>query len=104
MLILKRLAVWLLERFAEGCLLGGLLGYLWSRSSRDASMTLWNWLQGFSSFGLAVAVVLFLHGYYVTTAFFGVVWRSAKPLVYPTITSALFIFHTHIVFFHRMEL
>jgi hypothetical protein len=97
-MILKRLAVWLLERFVEGCLLGGLLGYLLSRSSRDATLTLWNGLSGFSSLGVVVAVVLFVHGYYVTTAFFGVVWRSAKAWVYPTITSALFIFHMHIVF------
>lgn len=98
MTILKRLTVWLLERFVEGFLLGGLLDYLLLRSSKDVPLTLRNWLSDFSVFGLVVATILFVHGYYVTTAFFGVVWRSAKAWVYPTITSALFIFHTHIVF------
>jgi hypothetical protein len=100
MLILKRLAIWLLERFVEACLLGGLLGCLLARSSKDPSLTLWNGISSFYILGLAVAVILFLHGYYVTTAFFGVVWRSGKAFVYPMIMSALFIFHTHIVFMH----
>jgi hypothetical protein len=100
MLTVKRLVTWLLERIVEACLLGGLLSYLLSRNSRDASLTLGAWLSSVYFFAVLVAVFLFLHGYYVTTAFFGVVWRSAKAWVYPTITSALFIFHTHIIFMH----
>jgi hypothetical protein len=98
MLILKRLAIWLLEKFVEACLLGALLGYLMVRSSGDTSLTAWNGISGFYVWGAVVATFLFLHGYYVTTAFFGVVWRSAEAWVYSTITSALFILHTHIVF------
>jgi hypothetical protein len=98
MLILKRLAVWSLERLVEVSLLGGLFGCLLSLSSGEKRLTLRDSLAGFWVLGLAVAIVLFLHGYYVTTAFFGVVWRSAKTWVYPTITPALFVFHTHIVF------
>jgi hypothetical protein len=100
MLILKRLAVWLVEKFVEASLLGGLLGYLLLRSSRDASLTFWNCFSGFYIWGTVVAVFLFLHGYYVTTAFFGVVWRSTKAWAYSTITSALFVFHTHLIFMH----
>ena len=98
MLILKRVAIWIPERLIECCLLGGLFGYLLLRSSTDISPTVRDWLSGFWRFGVVVAVFLFLHGYYVTTAFFGVVWRSAKIWLYPTITSALFVLHTHIVF------
>ncbi len=98
MLILKRLAVWSLERLVEVCLLGGLFGCLLSLSSVDKSLMLRDSLAGFWVFGLVVAYVLFVHGYYVTTAFFGVIWRSAKTWVYPTMIAALFVFHTHIVF------
>lgn len=98
MLIFKRLAIWIPERLIEGCLLGGLFGYLLLRSSTDISPTVRDWLSGFWRFGVVVAVFLFLHGYYVTTALFGVVWRSAKIWLYPTITSALFVLHTHITF------
>ncbi|HEY3458816.1 MAG TPA: hypothetical protein VGK64_29805, partial [Bryobacteraceae bacterium] len=34
----------------------------------------------------------------MTTAFFGVIWRSTKVWMYPTITPALFVLHTHIIF------
>ncbi len=98
MLILKRLVVWSLERLVEVCLLGGLFGDLLLLSSGDKRLTLRDSIAGFWVWGLAVAIVLLVHGYYVTTAFFGVVWRSAKTWVYPTITPALFVFHTHIVF------
>ena len=42
--------------------------------------------------------MLFLHGYYVTTAFFGVIWRSTKAWIHPIITPLLFVLHTRIVF------
>lgn len=98
MLMVKRLAVWSVEKLVEGCLLGGLLVFLLWRSSGDASLTLWDSLSHFYVFGVVVAVFLFLNGYYLTTAFFGVISRSTKIWVYPTIAAALFIFHTHIVF------
>jgi hypothetical protein len=96
MLILKRLAVWSLERLVEVCLLGGLFGCLLLLSSGDKSLR--GSIAGFWVFGLVLAFVLFVHGYYVTTAFFGVIWRSGKTWVYPTITPALFVFHAHIAF------
>src|SRR5471030_64644 len=103
MLILKRLAVWSLERLVEVSLLGGLFGCLLSLSSGEKRLTLRDSLAGFWVLGLAVAIVLFLHGYYVTTAFFGVVWRSAKTWVYPTITPALFVFHPHRIYAFRIR-
>jgi hypothetical protein len=54
--------------------------------------------QGFGSLALRLPSFCSFHGYYVTTAFFGVIWRSTKPLVYPTISLSLFVVHTHIVF------
>lgn len=98
MLILRRLGIWSMERLVEACLIGGLLGYLLSVSSVENPLTLRDSIAEFWVFGLVVAVVLFTDGYYVTTAFCGVVWRSAKTWVYPTISSALFILHTRIVF------
>ena len=100
MLTLKRLAVWLLERLAEACLLGGLLGYLLSLGSADERLTLRHLIADFWVFGLAVAFILFLHGYYLTTALVGLLWRSAETWTYPIITPALFVFHTHVVFMH----
>ena len=94
--ILKRLTVWALERAIEACLLGGLFGYL--VSATDQLLTLRNALSAFWVFGMAVAVFLFFCGYYVTTAFFGVIWRSSKIWIYPTIILSLFVLHTHIVF------
>lgn len=96
MLILKRLAVWSLERLVEACLLGVLFGWLLLLSSGDKSLR--SSFAGFWVFGIVVAFVLFVHGYYVTTAFFGVVWRSGKTWVYPTVTPALFVLHMHIAF------
>jgi len=91
MLILKRLTVWLLERLVEGFLLGALLGYLFVPNFTGSLSRVW-------VLAVVVGVVLFMHGYYLTTAFFGVVWRSAKLWLYPAITTALFVIHSHIVF------
>ena len=91
MVILKRLAVWLLERFVEAILLGGLLGYLVLPKFTIIFSSIWVW-------PVVVAFELFFHGYYVTTAVFGVFWRSVRPWLSPAITAALFIVHAHIVF------
>jgi len=87
MLIVKRLIVWLLERLLEALFLGGLLGFLLHLS-----------IRGFWFYALAVGVVLFIHGYYFTTAFFGLLWRSNKWWFYPAITAALFVAHDYIAF------
>jgi hypothetical protein len=94
MLILKRLAVWILERLAEGCLLGALLAYLCHLLVPEFTVLFARVLASAAVVGL----VLFVHGYYLTTACFGVVWRSSKSWLYPAITAALFVIHSHIVF------
>lgn len=97
---LKRLTVWLLEKIVEACLLGCLVSCLFLNNASYTSLTAWGRIPNFLIFGLVVSVALFLHGYYLTTAFFGVVSRSARSWVYPTTTCALFLIHTRIVFMH----
>jgi len=91
MLILKRLVVWFLESFAEACLLGGLLGALLFPNFISV-------LRGVWPLALAVGILLFVHGYYLTTALFGVVWRSERLWLYPAIAATLFVIHMQIAF------
>ena len=86
---LKRLLVWVLEVLAEAFLLGTLLGAL-------LFPNFFNLISGVWALALAVAAVLVLHGYYLTRALFGVVWRSQIPWLYPAIAAALFVTHMHI--------
>jgi len=93
--ILKRLVVWLLEVLVEALLLGCLLGAL---VLDKASL-----LQGVIASMLAVPVFLFLQGYYVTRAFFAVVffadvWRSKVPWLYPMVAGAAFVAHVFSLF------
>lgn len=90
-MIFKRLVVWLLEILVEGFLLGCLLG----------ALTLPNFislLPGAWVLGLAVSVVLFLNGYYVTKALFGLMWKGQKSLLYPAIAATLFVLHMYIFY------
>ena len=80
----------MIEVFAEGLLFGCLLGALVSSQI--------GLLYGVIGSALAVPVVLFLHGYYLTRVLAGVVWRSRRPWLYPVIAATLFVIHTHIVF------
>jgi hypothetical protein len=92
---LKRLVVWFLEALTATFLLGVLFGAL---SSPDLS-TFVSLLPGVWALAFGVGAVLFLHGYYVTTALLGVFWRSRKSWLYPSIAAALLVIHTRIVFF-----
>jgi hypothetical protein len=78
---LQRLLVWLVERLLEAFFLGCWAAYLlhlnWSAS----------WVLP-----LVLVVLLFMHGYYFTTAFFGVVWRPSG-WHYPAIMAAVFVIH-----------
>ena len=94
-LIFKRLAVWLLEALATTLLLGVLFGAL-SSPDLNAFISL---LPGVWALAIGVGAILFLHGYYLTTALAGVIWRSQRLWQYPVIAATLFVIHTHIVFF-----
>jgi hypothetical protein len=82
------MVVWLMEVLVEALLLGVLLGILVS-----SQIGLFN---GVIASVLAVPVILFLHWYYITRAFFGVVWRSQTPWLYPAIAAALFVAHMYV--------
>ena len=85
---IKRIIVLFFELLAEAFLLGTLLGVLLLPNFIHLITGIW-------ALALAVAVVLFLTGYYVTRAFFGFVWRSQKSWLYPAIATALFGAHLH---------
>jgi hypothetical protein len=99
--ILKRLAVWSLEALTGAFLLGVLLGALTSPTyilSVLRSPNFLSLLPGVWALAFGVAGFLFIYGYYLTTALFGVVWRSRRPWVYPTIAATLFLAHTFFIF------
>ena len=93
-LIFKRLVVWLLETLVETSLLGVLFGALLGVLSLSNFTT----LLPLVSAGVAVGVVLCLHGYYLTKLLFGVVWRSQRRWTYPAIAATLFVIHMGIAF------
>ena len=99
MIILKRTLVWLVERLLEAGMLGALFTVLINQNSDVALRSGYgNLFADVWVFGVVVAVLLFVHGYYITTAITGVFWRSKKPWVYATTTAILFALHTHIIF------
>ena len=84
---LKRVVVLSMELIAEALLLGCLLGVLVSSQI--------GLLYGVVASALAVPVVLFLHGYYVTRALAGIALRIQTRWLYPAIAAALFVAHMH---------
>lgn len=86
---LKRVIVLLVEVLTEALLLGCLMGAL---VSNQIGM-----LNGMLGAVLAVPVVLFLNGYYLTRALAGVAWMSQKPWLYPVTAAAVFVAHVHYV-------
>jgi hypothetical protein len=86
MLILNRLVVWSCEMLGEAILVGTFLFVLaWSDQNTPQDLVL--------AIAGTAGVFMFGSGYFLTTAIFGVVWRSQKPWVYPAIAAALFIAH-----------
>ena len=86
---LSRLIVWLLEIVAETLLIGALLGMLLFPDITSA-------LRSIVASVLAVGLLLFLHGYYLTVGILGVVWRNRRAWSYPGIAAALFVAHMHV--------
>ena len=84
---LKLIFVLFIELLAEALLLGCLLGVL---ASSQVSL-----LYGVIGSVLAVPVVLFLHGYYLTRSLAGVVLRSRRQWLYPAVAAVLFVAHMH---------
>jgi|SRR5271165_1009725 len=88
---IKRIIVLIVELSVEAFLLGTLLGTLLLPNFIHLITGVW-------ALAFAVAVVLFVHGYYLTRAFFGVVWRSQTLWAYPALAAALFVAHMHFAF------
>ena len=86
---MRTIAVWLTEVITETLLLGCLLGAL---VSREIGL-----MYGVIGSVLAIPVVLFLHGYYLTRALAGLV-RNVAARLYPVVAAALFVIHTHVAF------
>jgi hypothetical protein len=84
---IKRIFVLLSELAAEVLLLGCLLGVLVSSQT--------GLLYGVIGSALALPVVLFLHGYYLTRCLAGLGLRSLSPWFYAAIAAALFVAHMH---------
>lgn len=88
---LKRTIVTLMEVVAEAVLLGCLMGALIANPVDP-------FLYGVLGSILALPVVLFLHGYYLTRVLAGVVVRGRRSWAYPALAALLFLIHTHVVF------
>jgi hypothetical protein len=102
-LIAKRALLLLAELVTEAFLLGALLGAWAWRITTGLSWPA-NKSIGFvfivvpAVYGWAVAVVLFLHGYYLTRGILGLVWRNTTGWLYPVIAAILFFVHLQIGF------
>lgn len=90
MFVVKRTITLLTELVAEVLLLSCLLSALLSNTIafRNAAI----------GFAIALPVILFLHGYYLTRAFVGVVWRSQTLWAYPALAAPLFVAHMYFAF------
>lgn len=87
MTLIRRLSVWSGELLAEALLFGLLLVFLSGPSNQ-------NFLNDLLFASVSAAVVFMVGtGYLLTTAVFGVIWRSERSWVYPTIAAALFLIH-----------
>jgi hypothetical protein len=76
---------------AEAVLLGGLMGALIANPIDP-------FFYGVLGSILALPVVLFLHGYYLTRILAGSFVRGRRSWVYPSLAALLFAIHTHVVF------
>lgn len=89
--IIRRITALSFELSIEAFLLGTFLGALVLPHFIRLIAGIW-------ALALAVAVVLFLHGYYLTRALFGVAWRSETRWAYPVLAASLFVLHMHFAF------
>lgn len=87
----KRLGATLLEVAAEAILWGCLMGVLTVNQGEQFLYVLMGSI-------LALPVVLFLHGYYLTRVLVGIVLRGGSRWFYPAIASTLFAIHMYVVY------
>lgn len=92
-MILRRLAVWLVETSCEVPLL---IALSFALSGRSSQRSLTDDLA-LLFFGTAI-VFMIGSGYLLTTAIFGILLRSQTPWVYPAIAATLFVAHEQLLF------
>jgi hypothetical protein len=90
-LILKRVAVWLLETLC-GCLLLGLFVEVSFVPVRQSFMSDVQWLA-FVIGGMSITA-----GYALTSAIFRMAWNNQGSRMYPVVAGALFLIHSQIFF------
>jgi len=88
---LKRLTATLVEIAAEAILWGCLLGAMVA----DQTEPFWYGVLGSI---LALPVILFLHGYYLTRIVAGTMLRIGGQWLYPSIAASLFAVHMSVVY------
>ncbi|MGE0405501.1 MAG: hypothetical protein AB7O65_04310 [Candidatus Korobacteraceae bacterium] len=81
------MAVWLAEVLVEAVLFSCFLGVLVSSQT--------GFFNGIIGSVLAVPVILFINGYYLTRALAGVAWRSGSQWLYPLLAAAVFMGHVY---------
>lgn len=86
---LKRLVVWTLETLSVAVLVGVFLYVVLGSPFRQSDF------GRDLSFAIAGTAVVFMvgSGYLLSTALFGLVWRSQRLWLYPAIAAALFVAH-----------
>jgi len=91
MLILKRLAVWLLETSCETLLLGLFLTVFLGFDQHAFGKAL-------LFYAGAVAFMAYTTGYLLTTVIVRAVWRSQRLWLYPIVSTVPFFIHSQIFF------
>lgn len=91
MLILKRLAVWVLETLSTAFLIGMIMyavGGGWAGPAKEnAFLGVLTWA------GLVLTAFMFGSGYLFTSAIFGIFYRGKRAWQYPAIAAGLFVIH-----------
>jgi|RhiMethySRZTD1v2_1073278.scaffolds.fasta_scaffold147536_2 hypothetical protein len=96
MLILKRLAVWLIEIAAEAVLLSLFMNTWWGYSDPVNR----GFLFQLSGWALAILTVFMLgSGYLITTAILRIAWKSQRLWTYSVASAVLVLVHLQIFFF-----
>jgi hypothetical protein len=91
MLILKRLAVWLLETTCETLLMGLFMTVFFGFDRHAFGMAL-------LFYASAVALMSYTTGYLLTTAILRAVWKSQRLWLYPIVSTVPFFIHSQIFF------
>jgi hypothetical protein len=95
MLILKRLAVWLIETAAEAVLLSLFMNMWWGYSDPVNR----GFLFQLSGWALVILTVFMLgSGYLITTAILRIAWKSQRLWTYSVASAMLVLAHLQIFF------